>query len=605
MERVNALPGQAEALGDSSGSARKLTARLRRLRARFWPLTIGQYLALLFLIIAVPLGALSFLATNEVAKADRNASRAALMASTRALATTVNTEISKHLLLAEQLAQSRSLLDGDFVEFWREAKNSAALLPGTWISVVDPTGRMLVNTRREPGDALPAHINTALVEKTLLAKQPQLGDLHIGAISGAMIANLDVPVFYDGSPAYVISIPLDPARFQHLLEEQHFPEGWLVGLLDRQARFVARLPSGPFDVGIPAPEAFRAVLNLSPEGLTESHSSEGIPHLGAHTRTNNGWIVALAMRASDLDAPLLSVQRRLALAAGVCIVLSGTLGWLTGRKLVRQTERLLRTAGRLAKEKPIDRQSSGIREYDLVQSSFAETSAILRERNEERRQTDEHRQLLLDELSHRVRNTLTALLSIAMHTFRGKAEPEAAEAFQARLMALSGAHDILMNEHWEGADLSDIVKQATAPHRGDGSRIRLAGPRIRLRPKTAHALAMAMHELCTNAVKYGALKGDQGWVSIEWQATNTESSSAFCGQPSRPRLRLRWEENGGPPVQEPTKRGFGSRLLRSLSEDLDAQVELHYPSTGVVCTIDAALSRAARANAKGCKLSKA
>jgi two-component sensor histidine kinase len=580
MERVNALPGQAKALDDSSDSPKEFAARVRRLRGRFWPLSIRQYLLLLFLIIAAPLSALAFLATDEVARADRSASRAALMASTRALKAMIDREISRHQLLAQQLAQSRSLLDGDFVEFWREAKNAAALLPGTWISVVDPSGRMLVTTRREPGDALPAHINTALVEKTFLAKQPQLSDLHVGVISGAVIANLDVPVFYDGNPAYVISIALDPARFQQLLEEQHFPEGWLVGLLDRQARFVARLPRGPFDVGSPAPEAFRAVLKLSPEAITESRSFEGIQHLGAHTQTDDGWIVAAAMKASDLDVPLLSVQRRLAFAAGFCLLLSGTLGWLTSRKLVRQTDRLLRTAEGLAREKQIDWQSTNIREYDLVQLSFADTSAILSARNEERRQADEHRQLLLDELNHRVRNTLTAVQSIAMQTFRGKADPEAAQAFQARLVALSRAHDILTREHWDGADLSDIVMQATAPHRGDGSRIRFAGPSIRLLPRPALALAMALHELCTNAVKYGALKADRGLISIEWQATNA------AGVPG---LRLRWEESGGPPVREPTKHGFGSRLLRSLAEDLDAQVELHYPLTGLVCTIDAAL----------------
>src|SRR5579864_7863907 len=133
MERVDASSGLAGGLGDSG-----VTARLRRFRARLWPLTIGQYLVLLFLIIAVPLGALAFLATDEVAKADRSASRAALMASTKALEETIEREISRHLLMAQQLAQSRSLRDGDLVEFWREAKDAAALLPGTRISLVDP-----------------------------------------------------------------------------------------------------------------------------------------------------------------------------------------------------------------------------------------------------------------------------------------------------------------------------------------------------------------------------------------------------------------------------------------------------------------------------------
>jgi two-component sensor histidine kinase len=580
MERVNALPGQPKVLGDRSGGPQELAARSRRFRARFWPLTIGQYLALLFLIIAVPLSALAFLATDEVAKADRSASRAALMASARALEAMIDSEISRHLLLAEQLAQSQSLLDGDLVKVWREAKNAAALLPGTWIGVVDPTGRMLVHTTREPGDVLPARGNMELEAKAFLTKQPQLSDLYLGVVSGRTMAAINVPVFRDGIPAYVISIALDPARFQHLLEEQHFPEGWLVGLLDRQARFIASLPKGPADVGTSANDLWRAALRRAPEGFTETRSVRGIPIIGAYTQTDEGWTVGVAMRASDFDAPLLSVQRRLALAAGFCIVLSGTLGWLASRKLVRQTERLLRTAGRLAQEKQIDRQTTGIREYDLVQSSFSETSAILRARNQERRQADEHRQLLLDELNHRVRNTLTSVQAIAMQTFRGKAEPDATEAFQARIMALSGAHDILTREHWDGADLRDIVMQATAPHRGDPSRVRFAGPSIRLLPKSALALAMALHELCTNAVKYGALKGDHGRVSIEWQVT---SASAF------PRLRLCWEESGGPPVQGPTKQGFGSRLLRSLAEDLDAQVDLHYPSTGVVCTIDAAL----------------
>ena len=572
MERA-ASPGLA--LGDSG-----VTARLRRFRARLWPLTIGQYLALLFLIIAVPLSALAFLATDEVAKADRSASRAGLMASTRALEETIEREISRHLLMAQQLAQSRSLLDGDLVEFWREAKNGAALLPGTWISLVDPAGRILVNTRREPGDALPVHINTALVEKAFLTKQPQLSDLHPGAVSGAIIANLDVPVFHDGLPAYVISLAIDPARFQHLLEEHHFPDGWLVGLLDRQGRFVARLPKGPADTGTSASEGWRAAIRLSPKSIIESRSLEGDPLVGAYTQTDDGWTVGVSMRASDLEAPLVSVQRRLALAAGFCVMLSGTLGWLASRKLVRQTERLLRTAKRLAQEKQIDRQSTGIREYELVHSSFAETSAILRARNEERRRAHEHRQLLLDELNHRGRNTLAAVLGIATQTFRRKAEPEAIEDFQARLMALSGAHDVLTREHWDGADLRDIVKQAIAPHRGDGSRIRIAGPNLRLPPNSALALAMALHELCTNAVKYGALKGDRGLVTINWQTASTSGAR---------RLRLCWEESGGPPVREPTKHGFGSRLLRSLAADMNAEVELHYPASGVVCTIDAAL----------------
>src|SRR5579864_7407436 len=114
MKQVDALPGLAKALDGS----KEFTVRSRRPGIPFWPLSIRQYLVLLFVMIAAPLSALAFLATDEVARADRSASRAALMASTKALEATIDREISRHRLLAEQLAKSRSLLNGDLVDFW-------------------------------------------------------------------------------------------------------------------------------------------------------------------------------------------------------------------------------------------------------------------------------------------------------------------------------------------------------------------------------------------------------------------------------------------------------------------------------------------------------
>jgi PAS domain S-box-containing protein len=197
---------------------------------------------------------------------------------------------------------------------------------------------------------------------------------------------------------------------------------------------------------------------------------------------------------------------------------------------------------------------------------------------------EERRDLLINELNHRVKNTLATVQSIATQTLRNvHTADQARRDIEARLMALSRAHDVLTRENWEGASLREIAAQALAPYRSVGEgRLLVAGPDVRLLPRTALAIAMAFQELATNAVKYGALANDAGRVRIAWRIGP--------GEAGRPELSLRWEESGGPPVQVPERRGFGSRLIeQGLARDLDGTVEIAFEPTGVVCTIQAPL----------------
>jgi len=199
----------------------------------------------------------------------------------------------------------------------------------------------------------------------------------------------------------------------------------------------------------------------------------------------------------------------------------------------------------------------------------------------DRKRWEEHQQLLINELNHRVKNTLATVQSIVSQTLRNAATTgDAKEALESRLLALSRAHDILTRESWEGAQLSDVVAQAVAPYSSHGeSRLHLAGPDVRLSPRKALALAMALQELATNAVKYGALSNSAGEIRIMWSIDR---------QPTPPRLQLCWEEKGGPPVVAPQRRGFGSRLIeRSLAQDLDGEVRIEFAPTGIMCRVDA------------------
>jgi PAS domain S-box-containing protein len=200
----------------------------------------------------------------------------------------------------------------------------------------------------------------------------------------------------------------------------------------------------------------------------------------------------------------------------------------------------------------------------------------------ERKVAEKRQRLLIDEINHRVKNTLATVQSFASQSLRNaNSLAEGRMSFEARLLALSKSHDVLTRQHWEGADLREVVSDAIAPYRGrsEQRRFNIAGEPLRLRPKAVLALSLAFHELATNAVKYGALSNESGGVSIDWQV-----------DPHSQRFGLRWQESGGPAVEPPVRRGFGSRLVeRGLAQDIAGEVQLSFKDHGVTCSIDAPL----------------
>lgn len=201
-----------------------------------------------------------------------------------------------------------------------------------------------------------------------------------------------------------------------------------------------------------------------------------------------------------------------------------------------------------------------------------------------RKRAEEHLRLMVDELNHRVKNTLATVQSISRQTVRGTGVPDVVrDNLDSRLMALSAAHDILTGEQWSGADLTPVLRQACAPFGGPPT-IDISGPSVRISPRIAITLALAFHELCTNAAKYGALSVPGGRVLIDWR---------FREEADTPELEILWRETGGPPVAPPTRQGFGTRLIqRSLASELGGRVEIDYAPGGVTCRLGVRLSQA-------------
>jgi PAS domain S-box-containing protein len=198
----------------------------------------------------------------------------------------------------------------------------------------------------------------------------------------------------------------------------------------------------------------------------------------------------------------------------------------------------------------------------------------------DRRSAEAQRDLLVKELEHRIKNTLATVLSIADQTFRSSGiDASIQKAFADRLVSLGNVHSVLTQRSWDSADLHEVIASSIGPYRtAEADRFDIRGPIMRLGPKTAVALSMAVHELCTNALKYGSLSSETGAVDIAWSA-------------DQGRFRWKWQERDGPEVTPPRQAGFGSRLIeRSLAAQLSAEVRLTYEPEGLACTIDAPLS---------------
>lgn len=195
----------------------------------------------------------------------------------------------------------------------------------------------------------------------------------------------------------------------------------------------------------------------------------------------------------------------------------------------------------------------------LVRAAGEQAGRVL-----ERKRQEEQQRLLLDELNHRVKNTLATVQSLAAGSRRGVSSLAEFEAvFSSRLAALSRAHDLLTRTSWEGADLEEVVRQTLAPYVARDGAVTIFGPAVRLDPNAAVTVHMGLHEMATNAAKYGALSVGTGRLHIEW--------STLPGDP--PQLVFDWRESGVPDVQPPSREGFGTRLIKAVGRELGARVE--------------------------------
>ncbi len=204
----------------------------------------------------------------------------------------------------------------------------------------------------------------------------------------------------------------------------------------------------------------------------------------------------------------------------------------------------------------------------------------------ERRQAEERQELLMAELSHRVKNTLATVLSIGQQTRRRHADTDSFwRSFEGRLRALSATHNLLADHYWEWVQLSEVIQHEVTPYAQEPQDVTIDGPAIDLRPKAALALALVFHELATNAAKYGAFCQGGGHLDVRWSLSDGDA----------PRIRLTWKERGGPKTSVPESHGFGTTLIkRSLAYEIQGETRLYFEPDGLRCDMEFPLSEGIR-----------
>jgi PAS domain S-box-containing protein len=676
---------------------RSLEARTKdELTNRGW--SIPTYLIALAIASTLPIAIVAGVLAYHVVSESSQRARLELEERLTLLRSALELRVTNVIEDLQVLARSPSLQDGNLAEFRRHAVETADLIGGIGLVLVDHDGQQVVSTRLPPGAPLPRRRELETLKRVLATASPQVSDLVPAAADGQPIISVEVPVQVAGSVPYVLAVGLSPKYLSDLMD-QYVPDGAIGSIIDRKGILITRRPllDGLELVGKPTIPEVRAHIGQPAALWIETMSRSGVPSYSSFLRSElTGWSVNLALARNVVDGPLRRTALLFtALAAGAFLlsliwarlIASRFLRALTGLEYhviqaahgrvirpapgpVAEVNRMEDALHRVARdvaaaEESVERERSLLKatvesmpigvllvapdgtvslvnrkilslwgvddarsledlgkltrfrtdgtpyplsEWPITRAlergQVTENEEVVHEVDGTRRHmmisatpvrdgagrmiaavaacydvTDlrtamTRQQILLDEINHRVRNTLATVQSVARLTLSSSDSlQDYANSFEQRIVALSSAYNLLTDNNWEGADLRAIVERTLAPFARDG-RTSMSGPPVTLTPRFTLALAAAVQELSTNAAKYGALSVQTGCVDVAWSIENDGS------------ILFTWAERDGPPVTKPTRRGFGTKLIQDmLASDAGWTVTLDYLPTGLRCTM--------------------
>ena len=483
-----------------------------------------------------------------------------MVATTRSIIQAIDHELDQAVSLARGIAAAPSLAHSElsFVEVWTRTLADPF---GYFLILSEPgSAKEIFNTAVPPGMALP-ELPSEWVQGLENARGPIVRPLIARATDGTWTTAVQMAASDAQGRHYLITLGLPFQRFQRIIDEQRLPPEWSPVVVDQDWTIVARGLNPEKFIGAKAANSYLMKLP-SPDSTYDGRVLEGYKTVNARSRSEKyGWTAALAVPQSLLLQQFLGPAALAALAGFlICLVALGAVGLLASR-LMRDVRVLSKAAEQISERQLVQAGAVHITELKTVADGIQHAS--------ERLQAEEQfRKRAVDELAHRLRNKVATVQAIMYSLLRN--HPALRDEVSRRLGALSATDDLLIAAHGNGGDLAQILRAELAPY--DQSRITADGPQVALEPNLAFTMALLLHELATNAAKYGSLSRGEGTVVVRWSRAGS-------------RLDLEWRELGGPPVRKPERRGFGTQLVTSALGAFGGEAQAHFEPTGLVVRI--------------------
>lgn len=505
--------------------------------------SIAFYLSALAIVSVVPSFVFAGILIQRNQVAQESTVETLIVSTSRSIVQAVEREISANTTTLRVLATSPSLRDHDYQGFY---DRTVLALDGTDTNlfIVNPDFTTFASTR-QPFDAPPSMTNDpAAAARAFASNSVVVSDLVYGAVSKQWVYNILLPVELGRDGRKLIALNQRATNFASALSSNGLPDGWNTALLDNAGRILSATPDGG-ELGSIF-EAFTITGLPFSLGWQTIQTSEGPVKAVIQRSGTTGWKLLTWAPQTVISQPLLIAMG--SLIAGGIIVLALTLLALTwvARMIASSVRGIARDARRLGSGEVIAAKAYPITEAAQV-SDALELASI------ERQKAEREVRFLMRELAHRSKNQMTVITAMAKQTARSAEDlPSYVQSFERRIMGLARSTDLLLAHGRVGVELRELIEHHLAPFRPDApERVTLEGPAVRLNPQAAQILGMAIHELSTNAVKYGAFGESDGALAINWTLTDTV-------------LDLDWRETGVRTAPQSTRKGFGTTVLKSM-----------------------------------------
>ena len=520
---------------------------------RFAPMSIGFILALLMATIIVPALIFSVLLLQRNNHAQQDVVTTLAEATAGSIAETVDRQLLGMQTTLRVLATSRSLEQSTLDDFYYRAKTALADT-GSYLIVVDGEMNQLMNTRVAFGEPLGKTSDPATVTAALRSGEPKISSAFFGQTSQRWVFNVILPWMSGSEGTRLLIMTQDAEKLSEALVSQNLRGGWNAALVDGNGIVLASSYLSS-DIGKPF---FLAESALVAEPAVRSAVlSEGEVYETIRTTSKlTGWEVIVWAPTDVVQQPMTRSLQVLALGGLAIIAVGAILASFLGRQIARPIRRLARDARRLGAGEEVVATSYPVAEITTVSVALAQAA-------KDRQAAENEIRFLMREVAHRSKNQLTVVSSIAKQTGRhARSFAAFQDSFQKRIQGLARSTDLLIAGGVAGVELRELLNAQIEPFRpSDESRLEVRGPQFRLSNQAAQTIGLAVHELATNAAKYGAFATPNGRLDLSWKRSGDRLTIVW--REYVPRLRKRSET-----------RGFGTEVIeRMLGGTLEAEIE--------------------------------